>query len=337
MKEQARGGIENFDKRLSQLLLFAVPTLILIIALIFREVDLKDLPKLINLKGILYITLTLLFIWVFNAIKMLSVVRIMQGSISFYKSFQVVLAAVFGANITPFYSGGALTQTYFLTKHSKNIGKSSAVSVMYLILSLMISIVFCIIFIVSPHQFITGVRGNFFLGLVIFVLLLSVIIILLIKFPKNAKALIEKIYKKIAKKNINDEKLNETLFQFSEGFELLFRNNSKLMLLALISAFASQFLNICLTPLSFYALHIPFRFSEIFLTQIAMQFTVSLGASPGGIGVIEGAFAGFFYLLAPEKIALLTFVYRLTSFYIPTFVGSFFFWLLLKEERKNDN
>ncbi len=251
MKEQARGGIENFDKKLSQLLLFAVPTLILIIALIFREINIKDLPKLINLKGILYITLTLLFIWIFNAIKMLAVVRIMQGGISFYKSLQVVLAAVFGANITPFYSGGALAQAYFLTKHSKNMGKSSAVSMAYLILSLIISIVFCIIFIISPHQFITGVRGNFFLGLVIFVLFLSVIIILLIKFPKNAKTLIEKIYKKIAKKNINDEKFNETLFQFSEGFELLFRNNSKSMLWLLFLPLHRNFLIFALPPCPF--------------------------------------------------------------------------------------
>lgn len=332
MEKTAKGGIKNFEKNLSQVPLFAVPTLLILIAFIFREVKLKEIPQIINPFGFLYILLVLILVWVFNALKMKLVVQIMGEDISFKTSFQIVLAAVFGANITPFFTGGALSQVYFLSKECKSIGKSSAVTFVYVILSAIISIIFCIIFLLIPHHFLTGLRGGFFIGLIALVLFLSSIAIILIRIPNKTGNFIERVYLSITKKEINKEKLWKIIKEFDEGFNLLIKGGAKRIILLLIVSFVSQLFYILLAPLSFYALNIPFSFPKILLTQIALLYAASLGFSPGGIGVIEGTFAGFFFPYAMGKIALLTFVYRIFSFYIPTIVGTIFFYKLLKKD-----
>jgi uncharacterized protein (TIRG00374 family) len=95
----------------------------------------------------------------------------------------------------------------------------------------------------------------------------------------------------------------------------------------------TQTVSILITPASFLVLGIPFSFREIFVTQIAVQFTTSIGFTPGGIGIIESAYAGLFYPFAKDSIALLTFISRLAYFYIPAIIGVFFFYKLLREER----
>jgi uncharacterized protein (TIRG00374 family) len=99
-------------------------------------------------------------------------------------------------------------------------------------------------------------------------------------------------------------------------------------------SFLAQLFTILLVPFSFFALGLHFNFREVFLTAIALQLTISVGITPGGIGIIESAFAGFFYPLTHGFTALLILLYRVASFYIPTLVGALFFFKLLREGRE---
>ncbi len=333
MSEEKKGGIENLEKRISQSTLLVLLTIIVIVFFIFRETDFNGLIHRINLFYLLLLILCLFAVWFLNGLKLYLVVKLSGGKIYFKKSIEIMFASVFGSNITPFYSGAIPTQVYFLSKFAESVGRSTAISVIYMILTLIVYLVFSVILLLTPHQFISGSRNTFFMSLAIFVFVFSFFAFFFMKYPKKIKRVIEFVSKKIAKEKFDPSSLEHSIDEFSEGLALFFSTNKLLAIATLFIAFVSQSFFLMLTPLSFKALSISAPFKEIILTQIAMQFTTSIGATPGGIGIMDAAFAAFFQPLAPHTIAQLTFLYRMMSFYIPTFIGGLFFYKLLREEK----
>lgn len=333
MSKEKKGGIENLEKRISQTTLLVLLTIIVIVFFIFRETDFNGLIHRINLFYLLLLILCLFAVWFFNGLKLYLVVKLSGGKIRFRKSIEIMFASIFGSNITPFYSGAIPTQVYFLSKFAESVGRSTAISVIYMILTLIVYLVFSVILLITPHQFISGGRNTFFMSLAIFVFVFSFFAFFFMKYPKKIKRVIEFVSKKIAKEKFDPSSLEHSIDEFSEGLALFFSTNKLLAIATLFIAFVSQSFFLMLTPLSFKALTISAPFKEIILTQIAMQFTTSIGATPGGIGIMDAAFAAFFQPLAPHTIAQLTFLYRMISFYIPTFIGGLFFYKLLREEK----
>ena len=330
----SKGGIENFEKRVSQMLLFFIPTFIIIIYFIFRETDFKGLIRRINMNYLFLLIALMVFTWLLNAVKFFFVVRFAKGRITFSKAFEIVLAGIFGANITPFYTGGIATQTYFLAKFAETIGRSIAISVLFLILTLIVSLIFAIILIFIPHGFITGLRSGFIYGIAGIMVAWSLIAFFFMKFPQKAKTSINFFFKIFLKRPPDSVKLDKGLTGFSQGLNYFFSQNKLLLFFIVILSILTQIVSILITPVSFLVLGIPFSFKEVFVTQIAVQFTTSIGFTPGGIGIIETAYAGLFYPFAKNSIAQLTFISRITYFYLPALVGVFFFYKLLREERK---
>jgi uncharacterized protein (TIRG00374 family) len=330
----SKGGIENFERRVSQMLLFFIPTFIIIIYFIFRETDFKDLIRRLNIRYLLLLIALMVLVWLFSAVKFILVVKLTKSSISFKKAFEIVLAGIFGSNITPFYTGGIATQTYFLTKFAETLGMSTAISVIFFILTLIVAVIFSVILLFVPHGFVTGLRSGFIYGIAGLVVGWSIVALFFMKFPKKAKSLISFFFKIFLKRPPNVYKLDKTLDEFSLGLNYFFSQNKVLLLLVVLFSVATQTLSFLITPVSLKVLGIPFSFNEVFITQIAVQFTASAGFTPGGIGVIETAYAGMFYPFAKNAIAQLTFLYRLAYFYVPALVGVFFFSKLLREEKK---
>lgn len=330
---ETRGGIENFERKVSRMLLFFFPTFIVIIYFVFRETDFKILLRKIDLKYVFVLLALMVIAWLLSTVKFILVVKLTRGKISFRRALDIVLAGIFGSNITPFYTGGIASQTYFLVKFAESIGRSTAISVIYFILTLTVSFIFAIILIFIPHGFITGLRSDFAYSVAIIVIAWSGIALFFMKFPQKAKFLIKLFIRVVLKRQPDLVKLDKGLNDFSEGLRYFFSQNKLQLLLILFVSFLTQLTSMFLTPAAFLVLGIPFPFKEVFITQIAVQFTASIGFTPGGIGIIEGAYAGLFYPFASASIALLTFVYRLAYFYIPTIVGAFFFYKLLREER----
>jgi uncharacterized protein (TIRG00374 family) len=335
--EDRKGGIEHFEKRLSQTLLLVFPTIVVIFLFIFRETDLTNLIKRINFFYLFLLSLLLIGVWFFNTLKFYMIVKFSGGKVSFKKSFEIVLASVFGSNITPFYSGGIPTQVYFLSKFAESIGRATAISVLYMILTLLIYLVFSVILLVTPHGFISGLRNDFFTSLAVFVFVLSSFAFFFMRFPYKAKRIIEKISNFFSKGKFDPSNLEKSIDEFSKGLKLFFAQKKIYSLIIILIAFTSQFLYLLLTPFSFKALGLNFPVREILLTQIAVQFTASIGATPGGIGIMDAAFAAFFKPYAPHHVAQLTFLYRFFSFYLPTLIGGLYFYKLLREEKQISN
>lgn len=342
MSEQSKGSIKELGRKLLQILLLSFLTIFVLSLIIRRTTQIEDVLKSIQCMYLPAIFSAIFSVWILNAIKMQLIAGLIKARINFARSFQIVLAGVFGANITPFYSGGMATQIYFLSKIATTVGRASVISVVYLILSLISSIFFSLVFIVTPHPAVQGVREVFFLSIVLFALFLSSILVLFITHPERFLNFLERILRRSPKKDAILHRVSSMLSDFKQGMRILLSaGKPRLFTLILVSLF-SQAIYITLTPLSFYILGINVDFKQAFLAQIALNFTSSLGFSPGGVGVIESAFAGFLYPFAPVKIPLVTLVYRLFSFYLPTVAGGLVFLFLLNSEmqsipaRRND-
>jgi uncharacterized protein (TIRG00374 family) len=312
-KGEKKGGIEDLERKISQTLLFLFPTIIIIFYFVFRETDFRVLFATLNYRYFALLFVLMVVIWLVNALKFSLIVLFSKSRISFKKSFKILLASIFGANITPFYSGGAPTQVYFLSKFSRSIGRAVAISAIYMILTLIVYLVFSLVLFFAPRGFITGVKQYFFMGLAAFVFFLSFFAFFFMRFPKKAEKLINWIYRVLLRKGDRAERIKKGISEFSEGLDFFLSQNKFSIVVTIL-------------------LTLPFSFWEVVLTQIAVQFTTSVGASPGGIGVMEGAFAAFFRSIAGGRVAQITLLWRSTTFYIPTLVGAFFFYRLLREK-----
>ncbi len=327
-----KNGIKHIERRVSQALLFLIPTIFIIFLLVFRETNFKIFFGTLNYKYLVFLLILMLVVWLLDVLRFSLIISFSNSKLSFKKSFEIILASFFGANVTPFYSGGIATQIYFLSKFSQTVGKSTAISVIYMILTLIVYLIFSLILLFTPHSFITGMREDFFMGLAIFVFILSFFAFFFMLYPEKAEKIVDKLFMRFSLSDIKREKIRMSIREFSEGLKFFFRQNKFFIALTIVITFVSQSLFFLFTPVSFMALSIPFSFKEVILTQIAMQFTTSIGATPGGIGIIEGAFAAFFHPLAGGKTAQLTLLWRSASFYIPTIIGGFFFYKLLREK-----
>ncbi len=315
------------------MLLFLIPTLIIVIYFVFRETDLRGLIGKINGKNLFFLAVTMFVIWLLNALRFFLVVRSAKGNISFSKAFEISMASVFASNITPFYSGGIATQVYFLMKFAQTIGRSMAISVIYLILSLFVTVTFSLILVLTPHAFISGIRSGFIYVLASFVLVLSFVALFFMRYPNKAKGAINLFFKVFVRRPADPVKLEKGINEFSESLRLFFSQNKLFIAFTILVALLTQLLSVFLTPLSLMTINVGFPLREAMLAHIAVSFVMSVGFTPGGIGLVEGAYAGMMYPFAPGSIAQLTFLYRIVSFYIPTIVGVIFFYKLLREER----
>jgi len=333
MKDSVKGGISNFRRHIKEVLLFASITLFVLTFFTLKTHSLVQLLAELNIKGIALILLCILLLWFANTAKFHLIARLTNVNVGVQKSFEIVLASIFASNITPYYSGLVASQIYFVSKFGESAGLSAAISSIYLILRLIVAVLLSLIFIFSPHQFIKGVRGDFYVGLIVFVFLFTAVVMFSMFFPEKLKKLVNKLKKIFSREPLREERAEKFIDTFNSGLRYFIAQDKLLIFLVVVLSFIGQILSILIAPLSFVALGLKFDFYEVFLIQIAVQFAASAGITPGGIGIIEGVFAGFFYPLAQSFTSVLTIVYRIASFYLPTLVGAFFFFKLLSEPK----
>ncbi len=76
--------------------------------------------------------------WLVDSWRLQLVVCAAGARISRLRSFQLLIASMFGANVTPFFVGGLATQVYFLSLSSASPGPSVAIAAIYAILNLVV-------------------------------------------------------------------------------------------------------------------------------------------------------------------------------------------------------
>ncbi len=320
-------AIPDLRRKVRIVLCFLIPTLVIILLSIVRQAGLHSLTQSVSWPWLGCIGILMVSKWLVDGFRLRQIVRFSGGEIPYRRSLEVFMASIFGSNITPFYAGGIATQVYFLTWFSVSFGRSAVIGVLYALLNLAVNLVFSIVVLASPvawssRSVLTGIAGM--------IVLISVVIVLLLQSPERTKRLLRNL---LRRKPEAVDRAVATLDEFSAGFRLFFRADWSSLTLLLGSSFLSQTLSLLFTPLVFNTLGIRgVPVGELLLTQAGVQFSSSIGATPGGIGIIEGVFAFFFRSYAGKNIAAVTLLWRLATYYVPTLIGALTFFLLLRQD-----
>uniref|UniRef100_A0A7C4Y0X5 Flippase-like domain-containing protein n=1 Tax=Caldisericum exile TaxID=693075 RepID=A0A7C4Y0X5_9BACT len=317
----------KMESTLRRVLLLSIFTFAFLIYLIFRNISLGELIQILNPLWFLLLFLNMGIVILLNGVKFKEIVQSLKSDISYIDSLKIVLSSVFASNITPYYSGGLVTQVYLLKKIKSDFNSSTLVSISYTILSVIVSLIFAVMFFILPHPFIKGIRGTFLLSILALAFLLSSLALFLMANPDKTKRLINFIVRKM-KLKVNETQIVLEVDAFSEGLRFMLK--SPLTLLKLVSiSFISQLLYEMIGLTSLKAIGVNFNFYEAFITQIASNFIATIGITPGGMFIVEGSYLLLFIPIAHHLAPLQTFLFRMFSYYIPSIIGAIIFYRTL--------
>ena len=265
--------------------------------------------------------------WLVDSWRLQLIARAAGVRISRLRSFQIYMASVFGANVTPFFAGGLATQIYFLSLLTASPGLSVAVGAIYGILNLVVNLLLAVVVLVWPPAMLTGLRRFAFVGLVGMIALTSTVLMALIRNHEGAERLVRRW---LRRRPAAAESAVRLLHDFSEGLRTSLQGRPGSLIGLVGVSLASQLLSLLFTPLAVGALGVHgISVWQIVLTQVGVQFSASVGATPGGTGIIEGVFGLFFQPLVGARTGALTLLWRSATFWLPTVVGAgMFVWLL---------
>ncbi|MGC8722013.1 MAG: lysylphosphatidylglycerol synthase transmembrane domain-containing protein [Caldisericaceae bacterium] len=327
-----RRGTTSFERTLRQVLLLSILTFGVLIYLIFKNISIKRLIKSLHPVWFLLLFVNTGVVILLNGLKFKSIVKSLKSDISYTEALKIVLSSVFASSITPYYSGGIVTQVYLLRKTKTDFTSSTLVSISYTILTVIVSLIFAIVFFILPHPFLKGVRGTLLLSIIILAFALSSIMLFLMAHPEKTKRFV-KFVVRVLRLRIDETQIVLEVDAFSDGLKFMLKNPVNLLKLVLIS-FTSQLLYEMIGLTSLKAIGISFNFYEAFLTQIASNFIAAVGVTPGGMGIVEGSYLLLFIPIAHHFAPLQTFLFRMFSYYIPSLVGAFVFYKTLGNHGK---
>lgn len=320
-------GTHKIEKSIRQVLLLSIITFVVLLYLIFKNISLEELLSRLDPIWFALLFVNTGVVILLNGLKFKALVRSLQSDIDYIDSLKIVLSSVFASNITPYYSGGIITQIYLLKKLKSEFNSSTLVSISYTILTVIVSLIFAVIFFLLPHPFLKGIRGTFLLSIIALAFALSSLALFLMANPDKTKKLVKFIVNKLHLR-VDETQVVLEVDAFSDGLKFMLRKPLNLLKLVIIS-FTSQLLYEMIGLTSLKAIGVRFNFYEAFLTQIASNFIATVGITPGGMGIIEGSYLLLFLPIARHFAPLQTFLFRMFSYYIPSLIGAFIFYKTL--------
>lgn len=328
-------AIPDLRSKIRNLLFVLVPTLVILVFVLLRKTDSAALARSMDRRFIGAIVILMITKWLVDGFRLQQIVRFSGGKVSYWRSTAIFMASIFGSNITPFYTGGIATQVYFLAKFAISVGRSAAISVIYALLNLAVNLVFSVIVLTSPSPVAAGPHRIALVGVASTMVILAVLAFIFMRFPARTERWLRHL---LRRRPAVAEHAVAGLHEFTMGFASFFEASHGAVALLLLISFLSQFLSLLFTPLVFGALGIEgIPVKRLLLTQAGVQFSSSVGGTPGGVGIIEGIFALFFGSFAGSDTAAVTLLWRLATYYIPTLVGAVVFFLLLRQESVMDS
>ena len=317
-------------RRIRNALLFLVPTLVAGVVLTVRVSGVRATwnslvwPAVAGLVGLTGVK------WLVDASRFREIVRVCGGGVSFWRGLEIFLASIFGSNITPLYVGGIATQVYFLSEFALGAGRSAAIGSIYALLNLVVNALFSLAILGSPSLVTATRRSSALVGTALVMFLVTVVAVLAVRFRAGVERAVRRA---LRTRPAAVERVVSGLDDFYDGFRLFAKSGPALVVRVLLLSLLSQVLSLMYAPLAFRVLGISDTPAwQLLLTQAGVQFTNSVGVTPGGIGIIEGAFALFFGPFAQEQTAAVTLVWRAWTYYIPTITGAAFFFVLLRRQ-----
>ncbi len=256
--------------------------------------------------------------------------------LSWRKSFDVIMLWEFASALTPSVVGGSGVAIFILNRENINLGKSTAtvfVTAMMdeLFYILAVPIVFLLL---DANQLFpeswagandgATVRYLFYLGYGFILLLTSIIILAIFKFPFRFKRLLMNIFSIRLLKRwlrraivVGDEIIISSTELKGQKMRYWFKSFG-----ATLVSWTARFLTLNFIILAFVG---GFNHLVVYGRQLVMWVIMLISPTPGSSGVAELALSSFFEYLIPEAMLLLVvaIIWRLLTYFPYLFIGVF--------------
>lgn len=289
----------------------------------------KDLLSTLKLLDKKYLSLTLLFLFLFHTFDTLRVIvlaRALGVVYPLWYGYLVSLTNTFGATVTPAHLGGEFLPLYTLTRKGGQF-----------------------------YQIMTIVTMKGFSGFFFYLLFFPLTLKALLKDPKQTKEFLFIVgvlliisllaytaFKLLFRGKERGKhldimtKLRRTFLRYVVTCKIFFRTKKKTFLLALglsvLLYFSFLLMGVFLTK----AFNRGADIKEVFIDQLPLLYAIFISPTPGGSGVGElGALPIFSPHLKEEYLGLFVMLWRILSQYLSAFFGGLIFVsFLLKDLKK---
>jgi len=331
--------------RIAVILSLIISAIIIIITI--DEDTLQRVLKNLEPKYILII-LGLLLINIIAAGQRIRVmIKSIDRPLSLMDCMVIHISGAFVSNVTPFSSGGGPFQIYFLHKKGVNIGKASTAVVINFLLRLFYFGIITPVFLIFFSKYINpGVIPKYIFYLAFGMgILFSIGIILLTLVPQITDRLINYVLKinkvnKLIKNNYKAKKWmvksRRELADFRRSLILL-KNNKKALFWGVFHTVIFWTSLFMIMPVLLIAFGAEPHFLQAYIMQTIFYLIIPYTPTPGASGVAEIGFASLFVAFIPRDIiGLITFSWRLFTFYFILVVGGFFALREISKKRNNN-
>ena len=298
-------------------------------------------PSILLALGIL-----LIFYFLLDALRFLYVLKTLQIDVTLGYLVKLAFINIFLSNITPFATGGAFAQIYFLNKKDISIGDATAATTIKTVLPIIFFFITTpIILITDKNLFKIVPSGNnliYILSLVLIYILATYGFYKILKNTNIIKKNLSKVldlleHKKIISKNKVERFRNNSFLEidiFALNIKRFLKGKKEYILLSIIFMILYLFTLFMFPVILIRGLNSSISTSQIISIQILLTFVTYFAPTPGATGVAEGGFTLMFSnFVEKNDIVSLTFLWRFFTMYLGMLIGLIIFYLEIAKNK----
>ncbi len=273
----------------------------------------------------------LLLYFVFDGLRLYSVIRAVGGRLPFIYIFRLVFINILISNATPMAAGGGFAQIYFMQQKGMSIGAATAATTIRTLLAALVLFTLAPVIIwIKPQMFTMFIHRNILYTITLVSILYIALILLLAFGMKLFRRILFSILLALTRIKLMSRarfrkiflRLSGELKIFSRSFNGFIHNSPLWSLLSIM--FTVLFL-LMLFSFSLVLLHLmdyQIPAVTVLTFQVVITFFMYFAPTPGASGVAEGGFGLLFsQLVKPGDITSLTLLWRFLTIYIGVFTG----------------
>jgi len=332
----------------TKIITYSILTLIFIgtsyLSVLFIQKHFNDKTSFFTFKSLspsILLVLAILFIFYFllDALRFLYVLKTLQIEVTLEYLVKLAFINIFLSNITPFATGGAFAQIYFLNKKDISIGDATAATTIKTVLPLIFFFITTPLILISDKTILKIVpSGNnliYILSLVLIYILATYGFYKILKNTDIIKNTLSKILNLLQNKNIISknkvEKFRNNSFLEIDVFALnikrFLKGKKKYILLSIIFMLLYLFILFLFPVIFIRGLNSNISTGQIISIQILITFVTYFAPTPGATGMAEAGFTLMFSkFVGKNDIVSLTFSWRFFTMYLGMLIGLIIFY-----------
>ena len=297
---------------------------------------------------LLFLGLLLILYFLFDALRFLYVFKALKINVSLNYLVKLAFINIFLSNITPFATGGAFAQIYFLNKKNISIGDATSATTIKTVLPIIFFFITSPIILITdktPFKIIPSGNNLIYILLLVFIYILAIYgfykILKSIDMIKKAlsKILILLVNKKIISQNkVERFKYNSFLEIdiFILNIKRFLKSKKKYVLLSIVFMILYLFTLFMFPVILIKGFNSNISTGQIISIQILLTFVTYFAPTPGATGVAEGGFTLLFSsFIGKNDIVSLTFLWRFFTMYLGMLIGLIIFYLEIAKNKLN--